>query len=180
MQFALAALCYESDCTTIRHLSLRPHGAVLMSVLHLPRAVYDDLCSHAEETYPHECCGALLGHLVADGWRVDSLVRAANVRADAATDRYEIAPAELVRIAREARRRGLEIAGFYHSHPDHAAQWSSTDLAEAHWLGCSYVITEVARGKAAVTSAFLLAGTTEEDKRFEAQHFLIDDSSAGA
>jgi proteasome lid subunit RPN8/RPN11 len=38
-------------------------------------------------------------------------------------------------------------AGFYHSHPDHPVQWSPTDFAEAHWLGCSYVITEAAQGK---------------------------------
>jgi len=144
-----------------------------VSVLHLPRAVFLDLRAHGEQAYPHECCGAVLGLPVADGWRVESLVRAVNTRAGAATDRYEIAPAELVKIAREARRRGLEIAGFYHSHPDHAAQWSSTDLAEAHWLGCAYVITEVAQGSASVTLAFLLTGAREEAKRFELMEIII-------
>lgn len=146
-----------------------------MSILYLPRAVYLDLRVHGEEAYPRECCGALLGRLAVDGWRVDSLVRATNARTEAATDRYEIAPAELVKIAREARRLGREIAGFYHSHPDHRAQWSQTDLAEAHWLGCTYVITEVVENRAAMTSAFRLTGTTEEDKRFERQAILIDD-----
>lgn len=153
-----------------------------MSVLHLPRAVFLDLRLHAEEAYPHECCGALLGLPVADGWRVESLARAVNARAGnahAATDRYEIAPAQLVKIAREARRRGLEIAGFYHSHPDHAAQWSSIDLAEAHWLGCAYVITEAARGRAAVTNAFLLAGSSEEAKRFEPMEIIIEEEQSG-
>jgi len=116
--------------------------------------------------------------MAADGWRVDSLVRATNARTEAALDRYEIAPAELVKIAREARRRGLEIAGFYHSHPNHPAQSSSTDLAEAHWLGCTYVITEVVEGKAAITNAYRLAGTTEEDKHFAPQAILIDDLSS--
>jgi proteasome lid subunit RPN8/RPN11 len=74
---------------------------------------------------------------------------------------------ELVKIEREARSKGLGIGGFYHSHPDHPAQWSPTDFAEAHWLGCSYVITAVEQGKAAVTNSFLLAGVIEEDKRFE-------------
>ena len=66
------------------------------------------------------------------------------------------------------------IAGFYHSHPDHPAQWSQTDFAEAHWVGCCYVITEVAQGKAATTNSFLLAGTTEEDKRFEMQTIEVE------
>jgi proteasome lid subunit RPN8/RPN11 len=100
-------------------------------------------------------------------------MRATNTHIDPA--RYEIAPAELVKIAQEARSRGLEIAGFYHSHPDHPAQWSAADLADAHWLGASYVITEIAEGKAEHTRAWLQAGTREEDKRFEAQEIRIED-----
>jgi proteasome lid subunit RPN8/RPN11 len=137
-----------------------------MSVLRVPQAVYESFRAHGEETYPYECCGALLGNSVAGSWTIVAAVRAGNTRTDSAHNRYHIAPVELVKIQREARTRGLEIAGFYHSHPDHPAQWSPTDFAEAHWLGCSYVITEVAHGKAAVTNAFLLAGTTEEDKQF--------------
>jgi proteasome lid subunit RPN8/RPN11 len=72
-----------------------------------------------------------------------------------------------VRAQREARQRGLEIIGFYHSHPDHPARWSKTDLQEAHWLGCSYVITSVMQGSAVDTNSFLLAGDSEENKRFE-------------
>jgi proteasome lid subunit RPN8/RPN11 len=81
----------------------------------------------------------------------------------------------LVRIEREARRQGLDVAGFYHSHPDHPAQWSHTDFAEAHWLGCSYVITEVAHGKAIVTNSFSLTGLTEETKQFVQESILLED-----
>jgi proteasome lid subunit RPN8/RPN11 len=137
-----------------------------MTTLRLPREVYERLRAHGEETYPYECCGALLGRPEQGSWRVVEAVRAGNTRVDSAHNRYHIAPAELVRIQREAHGKGLEIAGFYHSHPDHPAMWSSTDFAEAHWLGCSYVITEVAGGKAAVTNSFLLAGASEDDKRF--------------
>jgi proteasome lid subunit RPN8/RPN11 len=137
-----------------------------MSVLRVPQSVYEGFRAHGEETYPHECCGALLGKPAEDGWSIVAAMRAGNTRTDSAHNRYHIAPVELVKIQREARTKGLEIAGFYHSHPDHPAQWSPTDFAEAHWLGCSYVITEVAQGKAAITNSFLLAGTTEEDKQF--------------
>ena len=145
-----------------------------MGVLHIAHHVYHAIRSHGEETYPHECCGALLGKSTPEGWVIDSAVRAGNIRTDSAHNRYQIAPIELVKIEREARSRGLDIAGFYHSHPDHPAQWSTTDLAEAHWLGCSYVITEVAQGKAAVTNSFLLAGTREEDKHFELESIRIE------
>jgi proteasome lid subunit RPN8/RPN11 len=144
-----------------------------VSTLRISQAVYDAIRAHGEETYPHECCGALLGRSSANGWRIEASARAGNTRTDSAHNRYQIAPVELVKIEREARRQGLEIAGFYHSHPDHPAQWSPTDFAEAHWLGCSYVITAVAQGKAAVTNSFLLAGTTEEDKHFEQESIDI-------
>lgn len=146
-----------------------------MSVLHLPQPVYDAIRTHGQETYPHECCGAFLGRQIDGEWHVTQAVRAGNTRTDSAHNRYQIAPIELVKIEREARRQGLEIAGFYHSHPDHPAQWSKTDFEEAHWIGCVYIITEVVKGKAAVTNSFLLAGQTEEDKRFEQQTIHIED-----
>jgi proteasome lid subunit RPN8/RPN11 len=150
-----------------------------MSVLHLSRMIYNAMRAHGEETYPHECCGALLGKSTPEGWLVQAAVRAGNTRTDSAHNRYNIAPAELVKIEREARAQSLGIAGFYHSHPDHPAQWSPTDFAEAHWLGCSYVITCVEQGKATVTNSFLLAGLSEEDKRFEQETIRIDDESIG-
>ncbi|MGD0732029.1 MAG: M67 family metallopeptidase [Terracidiphilus sp.] len=150
-----------------------------MSILRLNRALFADLRAHGEQTYPHECCGALLGRSTAEGWLVLATVPAGNTRTDSAHNRYQIAPGELIKIEREARRQGLAVAGFYHSHPDHPAMWSPTDFAEAHWLGCSYVITAVDLGKATVTNSFLLAGANEEDKRFEPETILLDDEDNG-
>ena len=137
-------------------------------MLKVPGNVYAALRAHGEETYPHECCGVLLGRFEDDGSKtVTSATRCGNTRDDSPHNRYNIDPKELVRIQREGRERGEDIVGFYHSHPDHPAQWSQTDLAEAHWIGCSYVITSVEKGKAQVTNSFSLAGETEENKRFE-------------
>ena len=141
----------------------------------MTRAVYDSIRAHGEETYPDECCGALLGESTPEGWRVTGAVRAGNTRTDSAHNRYSISPLELVKIERDARKQGLDIAGFYHSHPDHPAQWSSTDFAEAHWLGCSYLITAVTQGRADVTNAFLLSGANEEEKRFEQEPIQVED-----
>lgn len=128
---------------------------------------YTAIRRHGEETYPHECCGVLLGHFDKGSRTVTKTVRCRNTRSDSPHNRYHIAPQELVRIQRQARESGLEIVGFYHSHPDHPARWSQTDLAEAHWIGCSYVITSVEKGSAKITNSFLLAGDTEESKYFE-------------
>src|SRR5450432_925158 len=135
-------------------------------MLRISQSNYSDLRAHGEETYPHECCGVLLGTMTDDGARVvTSIARAGNTRTDSAHNRYNIDPRELVRIQREARDRGEDIIGFYHSHPDHPARWSSTDLAEAHWFGCSYVITSVEKGKAVLTNSFELTGMDENDKK---------------
>ncbi len=142
---------------------------------------YQALRAHGEETYPHECCGVLLGkNELGTGNSVQQLVRAGNTRTDSAHNRYNIAPQELVKIQRQARGLGLDIVGFYHSHPDHPAQWSPTDFAEAHWLGCSYIITSVDNGKAVLTNSFLLTGTTEEDKKFEDEAVEIEIAEAQA
>src|ERR1700727_2720954 len=112
-------------------------------MLKLSDSNHEALRGHGEETYPHECCGAMLGHATPEGNRVHQIVRAGNTRTDRAHDRYNIAPEELIKIQRQARGLGLDIVGFYHSHPDHPAQWSPTDFAEAHWLRSSYTITRV-------------------------------------
>ena len=142
-------------------------------MLHIDYADYAALRAHGEETYPNECCGVMLGKSSPEGNVVKQIVRAGNTRTDSAHNRYNIAPQELIKIQRQARSASLDIVGFYHSHPDHPAQWSPTDFAEAHWIGCSYVITSVDHGKAATTNAFLLTGTTEEDKKFEAEAIEI-------
>ena len=128
---------------------------------------FERLRVHGEETYPKECCGVLVGEFgEAGGRKVLSVVECGNSRADSTEKQYSIHPAELIRVQREARLAGHDIVGFYHSHPDWPARWSSTDLDEAHWTGCSYVITSVEKGKAVGTHSFLLRGT-EETKHFE-------------
>ena len=140
-------------------------------MLKLSQSDYLSLRQHGEETYPHECCGVLLGHFGDNGAEsvtktVSRIVRCGNTRADSPHNRYQIDPRELIRIQREGRERAEDIVGFYHSHPDHPAQWSPTDLAEAHWFGCSYVITSVDKGTATITNSFELTGTDEADKKF--------------
>jgi proteasome lid subunit RPN8/RPN11 len=137
--------------------------------LHIPQPLYDQLRAHGEETYPYECCGIMLGTANGAEITVTELLRAGNTRTDSAHNRYHIAPQELIAAQRQARKSGLDIVGFYHSHPDHPAMWSSTDFAEAHWFGCAYVITATAKGHAETTNSFLLTGTSEDDKAFTLQ-----------
>jgi proteasome lid subunit RPN8/RPN11 len=137
-------------------------------MLQMPTSVYEQLRLHGEQTYPLESCGVLIGQATPEGNLVTRAIPAANASASP-RDHFEIAPADLVQILRHVRAAGLDILGFYHSHPDHPAQPSATDLAEAHWLGCSDLITSVQSGAATETQSYRLAGSCEEDKRFEAE-----------
>ncbi|MBV9183461.1 MAG: M67 family metallopeptidase [Acidobacteria bacterium] len=143
-------------------------------MLRIGQSHYDALRQHGQESYPHECCGVLLGRVDDQGVRVvTSLVRCGNTRTDSPQNRYNIDPKELVRIQREGREREEDIIGFYHSHPDHPAHWSQTDLAEAHWLGCSYVITSVDQGTPVSTHSFALTGSEEGDKQLIAEDIEV-------
>jgi proteasome lid subunit RPN8/RPN11 len=136
-------------------------------MLKIARKEQEALRRHGEETYPHECCGVLLGRVEDDGTRVvTSTARCGNTRTDSPQNRYNIDPRDQIRIQREARERDEDIIGYYHSHPDHPAQWSQTDLAEAHWPGYSYVITSVEKGKAVMTNSFELTSSDEAVKQF--------------
>ncbi|HEY6967924.1 MAG TPA: M67 family metallopeptidase [Candidatus Angelobacter sp.] len=143
------------------------------TMLVIQKPEFESLRRHGEEKYPHECCGALVGTFAGGRRTVVQVVRCGNTRGDRPQDRYNIDPKELIAIQRQASQQGLEIVGFYHSHPDHPAQWSQTDLAEAHWLHCSYVITAVDEGSAKHTNSFVLSGESEDDKHFEREEINV-------
>jgi proteasome lid subunit RPN8/RPN11 len=152
------------------------HNAMTLVIA---KSDWDAIRRHGEETYPSECCGVLVGKMHgAEMKTVQRSIRCSNTRDDSPHNRYNINPEELFRIQRHCHETGLEIVGFYHSHPDHPARWSDTDLAEAHWSGCSYVITSVERGRASETNSFVLAGNDEHDKAFHDENIEIADANA--
>ncbi len=135
-------------------------------MLRIPQPLVEQMVRHAEGAYPHEACGVLVGQALGAERTVSRVIACGNARQDSPQDRYQISPQELIAAQKQARAGGGEIVGFYHSHPNAAPQWSATDLAEAHWLHCSYVIVSVEKGHAGRILSFVLEGTSEEDKRF--------------
>jgi|SRR5579859_3947066 len=140
-------------------------------MLRMNQACYDLIRREAELSYPNEGCGILLGHTTSDSRTVVSTFPADNAHPEPLRQ-YSIDPKQAITAQKLARDQGLDIIGFYHSHPDHPAQYSETDLAEAHWLDCSYVITGVDQGHAAQTSSFVLIGP-EESKVFAEEEIEI-------
>lgn len=124
--------------------------------------------AHGRAAYPEEGCGVLLGRATPGGNAVEAVLPVANRRADARR-RYAIGPDDYRRAERAARTRGLDVVGFYHSHPDHPARPSATDLAEATFPGYTYVIVAVAQGAPGAVTAWTL---TSDRSRFDAE--IID------
>ena len=112
------------------------------AVLHLPEEELRRLERWASAGYPRETCGCLLGSRDGDGVRVRRILLGGNLNTERARDRYELDPRDLLRAEDEARARGLDVVGIWHSHPDHPAEPSETDRAGA-WEGWSYVIASV-------------------------------------
>ena len=112
--------------------------------------------AHAEAAYPEECCGFLLGTLASDECTVRSTYQVQNLSEKSRSRHYTITPDDYQRAGRKAAQEGLDIVGFYHSHPDHPAQPSRTDLAEATFPGYRYVIVSVQNGRSAEFTAWRL------------------------
>ncbi len=100
--------------------------------------------AHAKEAYPYECLGFLVGTFEAGGL-VRRVVRGTNLNVDR-EDRFEMDPKEFVRAEKEADDEGLNVVGFYHSHPDWPAIPSQTDIVWA-WEGSYYLIVSVHEGR---------------------------------
>ena len=117
--------------------------------LKLDAADLSRIQAHGEAAYPEECCGVLIGRDATDGQpvSVDRVIQAENERVDSRHNRYVISPQSLLKAQRDARASGLDIVGYYHSHPDHPARPSDFDREHA-WPGTSYVIVSVREGKA--------------------------------
>ena len=107
---------------------------------------WGEMVAHARSTYPNECCGAMLGRV--DGAEKEVLVamRLENSSAGSQAARYELRPEDLLAADKEARRRGMDLVGIYHSHPDCDAYFSKTDLENScPWY--SFIVLSIQKGE---------------------------------
>jgi proteasome lid subunit RPN8/RPN11 len=121
--------------------------------LRLSETLAEEVRREGALAYPGECCGVLAGR-AGEVKEVIQLVPMPNRRTDD-PHRYLIVPDDVRRVTAELRASGLEVLGYYHSHPDHAAAPSAFDTEHA-WPWYSYVIVSVERGRAAELSSWIL------------------------
>lgn len=114
--------------------------------------------AHGESAYPDEGAGFLLGRTDGETCAVEVVLPMENQReAEARYNRYELAPADFLQAELDAARRGLDLVGVFHSHPDHPARPSEFDREHALPHFC-YLITSVVGGQAGATHAWRLRG----------------------
>ena len=127
--------------------------AAAVKILFLSKEVEARIRAHGAETYPHECCGALLGkdRVATDGvgegtlrevWSVFPLV---NRRDDSPRNRFSVTSEDVMEAEKAARKESMDVVGWYHSHPDHPARPSEFDREHA-WPWYSYIIVSVHQG----------------------------------
>jgi proteasome lid subunit RPN8/RPN11 len=117
-------------------------------------SVVAEIRAAAERAYPHEGCGALLGSStggVIEAWPLE------NREQDAPRTRFAVSPEDYMEVENRADARGLELLGFWHSHPDHPARPSETDRRFA-WEGLLTVVVSVVRGRSDALTAWDVDG----------------------
>ena len=125
--------------------------------------VLDTIRQHGADAYPEEGCGFLLGTVTDDGDnRVTALHRVTNRRTENRERRYELTADDYRAADGAAQEQGLDVVGVYHSHPDHPARPSATDLDEATFPGYTYVIVSVHDGIPDEVTAWTLAPDRSE------------------
>ena len=106
---------------------------------------WEEMVAHARATYPNECCGAMLGTVDGDEKLVTIALSLENASQGPQQARYELRPEDLLKADREARQKGLDLVGIYHSHPDCGAYFSETDLKNScPWY--SFVVLSIQKG----------------------------------
>jgi proteasome lid subunit RPN8/RPN11 len=115
-----------------------------------------EINQYGEAEYPNECCGALLGRIESEQKIVIELIPISNKREpESKHNRFLIRPEEFLSCEKSALAKGLDLIGFYHSHPDHPAAPSGYDLEHALPV-YSYIIVSVKSGKAENLTSWLL------------------------
>jgi proteasome lid subunit RPN8/RPN11 len=141
-------------------------------VLRIKEAQLEAIRRHGARDYPGECCGVMLGKANSFCKEVGEIVPLKNLRNDPARaqellpvddpgreterNRFLIDPLDQLRVEKDARARGLEVLGYYHSHPDHPARSSNYDCEHA-WPWLSYIIVSVVGGTAKDLTCWVLA-----------------------
>jgi proteasome lid subunit RPN8/RPN11 len=134
--------------------------------LTIPARLQREIETSALAGYPDESCGILVGRFNCAETTVELVTTARNLNTERSRDRFVLDPDDFVRADRIAADNGLDVVGVWHSHPDHPAEPSQTDLGNA-WPCYSYVIVSVSRERVEAVRSWRLDGDRFEEERLD-------------
>ncbi len=156
-------------------------------VLKMSAEIAQKIREHGAQGYPNECCGALLGRdadetsaattgggLALPAREILALFPLVNRREDSPRNRFSVTAEDVRDSEKAAREKGLDVVGWYHSHPDHPARPSQYDREHA-WPWYSYIIVSVANGKPQEMTSWRLSDDRSE---YACEEIAIRDSAA--
>ena len=141
-------------------------------MLKIPTNILRGIYDHTEQSYPHECCGLMIGTMTEtrDARVVHTFRKCRNLNTDRSHDRYDMDPKDMLKVQREFDGTAWDIVGVYHSHPDHPSRPSQTDTDHA-WPDYSYIIISVQKGTVATANTWVL---NESERRFHEEPLVIE------
>ena len=147
-------------------------------MIHINQHLINRMLKEARTAYPYECCGLLVGSKDNTGKVVNEAYPVENKNKVRAGDRYEIDPKEFDGIDQKAAKKGFNIIGIYHSHPDHPADPSAFDKECANvWTEYSYIIISVKNGKEEELKSWCFNSgkqeIEEEEVKINRRNFII-------
>ena len=141
-------------------------------MIRLSKKIVDEIEYHAEQIYPEECCGMMLGFSENGVHSINEVIQIDNSQSDNRQRRFFITPEQYRNAEQLAKKWKMELLGFYHSHPDHPAAPSAFDTDHAlPWF--TYIIVSVDNGKAGAMTAWLL---NEERGQFVERVIIVEPS----
>jgi proteasome lid subunit RPN8/RPN11 len=143
--------------------------------LRLNQGLTERIRAHATQSYPYECCGAMLGAEDGDAREVRDLVPLDNQRHDSPRNRFLVRPEDVILVDKAALERGMQVLGWYHSHPDAPARPSEFDREHA-WPWYSYLIVSVEAAQPRRMASWRL---TDDRKRFDAEEIVAQNETPG-
>lgn len=125
-------------------------------MIHISNELISEIKTEAEKPYPNECCGFIFGNMSAEEKTAVQIIASENTTISGEQyHRFVISPVAMLKAERYARQNGLDIVGFYHSHPDCKAVPSEFDTLNALPV-YSYIIVSAEKGRAAELRSWVL------------------------
>lgn len=139
-------------------------------MIRITKDLAEKIEKHGTETYPDECCGILLGSSDGETHLVKDIAELENNQVENRQRRFLVTPEQYLQAERTASERGMELLGFYHSHPDHPAIPSEFDREHAlPWF--IYIVMSVVGGRPTVMTAWILSDSRD---RFLERHMSVE------